>query len=338
MVGEILPATERDGQIEPEPVDLHLLRPVAQRVQHQPLRDRVAEVDRVADAGDVDVHAVGVLAVVGGVVESAEACARPADAFLGGVVVDHVQHHLDARLVQQLHHPLELAQHPLGTLGLRLPRRVRRVRAEEVQGVVAPVVGQALADESLLGGEGVHGQELDGGDAEILEVRDGGLVRQTGVGAAELLRHFRVLVADAAHVRFVDHRVVERCARLARVAPVETVRHHGRAPLLGSDPGEPARVRIQQQALRVEHVLRRRGTGRADGVQTADLEAARAAQPDVVGIPVHLDGLGAPVGILRVEQAELHRVGVLGVDAQLTAVRTDADAQVAQRIDGSHAF
>jgi hypothetical protein len=55
---------------------------------------------------------------------------------LGGVVVDDVEDHLDAGLVQRLDHRLEL-QHllPAGAVG-----GVPVVRGEEADGVVAPVV------------------------------------------------------------------------------------------------------------------------------------------------------------------------------------------------------
>ena len=55
---------------------------------------------------------------------------------LGGVVVDHIQDHLDAGGMQRLHHLLEL-----GDLTARLPRAgIPHLRGEEVDGVVPPVV------------------------------------------------------------------------------------------------------------------------------------------------------------------------------------------------------
>ena len=48
-------------------------------------------------------------AVVGGVVDAAEAQRRAQLIAFGGVVVDHVENHLDAGAVQRLHHGLELA-------------------------------------------------------------------------------------------------------------------------------------------------------------------------------------------------------------------------------------
>ena len=80
-----------------EPVDVHLLDPVAQRVQDQGQHLGVAGVQGVAGAGVVHVEApVGVdRPVVGVVVEAPERQRRAHVVALGGVVVDDVQDHLD---------------------------------------------------------------------------------------------------------------------------------------------------------------------------------------------------------------------------------------------------
>ena len=87
-----------------------LLHPVAQRVEHHPADHRVAQVEGVAAAGDVDVVAALVEAVVGAVVQAAPRQRRAGAALLGGVVVDDVEDHLDALAVQQLDHALELVE------------------------------------------------------------------------------------------------------------------------------------------------------------------------------------------------------------------------------------
>ena len=138
------------GQVEAEPVDVHLQHPVAQRVHDQLERVRVPDVQRVAAAGVVDVApGVGVVeAVVGVVVDAAEGERRAPAVALGGVVVDHVEDDLDARRVQRLDHRLELAD-----LLAALPgRAVAVVRGEEADRVVAPVVGQARAATSPCSG------------------------------------------------------------------------------------------------------------------------------------------------------------------------------------------
>ncbi len=98
------------GQIEPESVDVHIGDPVAQRV-HDELEDmRMTDPHAVAGAGVVHVVARIVLyqPIVGGIVDSAEAEHGTHVVPLGRVIVHHVQDHLDAGIVQVLHHQLEL--------------------------------------------------------------------------------------------------------------------------------------------------------------------------------------------------------------------------------------
>ncbi|MBG9885181.1 hypothetical protein ABE10_00980, partial [Bacillus toyonensis] len=131
---------ERRREIEAEAVDLHLLSPVAQRVEDQASCRVDGGVEGVAAAGRVDVGAVGLLPVVAGVVDPAQACPRAVGPALGRVVEDDVEDDLDPRLVQEPHHALELAEHRIGAAPSCLGGRIRGMRREEVQGVVPPVV------------------------------------------------------------------------------------------------------------------------------------------------------------------------------------------------------
>ena len=81
----------------------------------------------------------------------------------GGVVVDDVEDHLDAGLVQRLDHLLEV----LHLLALAVAVRVLVVRREEADRVVAPVVAQPALDEVGVVDELVHRQQLERGDAEV---------------------------------------------------------------------------------------------------------------------------------------------------------------------------
>ena len=181
---------------------MHLGHPVAQRVHDQLQRVRVADVEGVAGAGVVHVVALVVVdqPVVRGVVDAAHGQRRAEVVALGGVVVDHVEDHLDAGLVQRADHRLEL---------LHLPARggaaaVLGVGREEADGVVAPVVGQALLDQRGVVDELVHRHQLDRGDAERLQVLDDRRVGEGGVGAAHLLGDVRVRLGEALDVRLVD--------------------------------------------------------------------------------------------------------------------------------------
>ena len=66
--------------------------------------------------------------------------------------------------------------------------RVARLRREEAERVVAPVVRQPLFDQHAVVDEAVDRQQLDGGDAEALQMLDRCRLRQAAVGAAQVLR------------------------------------------------------------------------------------------------------------------------------------------------------
>ena len=106
------------------------------------------------------------------------------------VVVDDVEDDLEAGGVQRAHHPLEFAD--------RARRRARRGKSplgrEVAEAVVAPVVRQPLFLEMPVARVMMHRHQLDGGDAELLQVIERRFGRQRLVGAAQLLGK----IADAA--------------------------------------------------------------------------------------------------------------------------------------------
>ena len=214
-------ARQRAGEVEAEAVDVALVDPVAQRVHDQPQHARVARVERVAGAREVhvEVRVVGHEPVVALVVDALERQHRAEVVALGGVVVDDVEDHLDPRPVQGLDHALELAH----LLAADAGRRVARVRREEADRRVAPVVGQPAVGQERLVGDVVDRQQLDRGHAERLEVLDRRLRGQAGVGAAQVLAHAGVAHREALDVRLVDHRLVHRRVRRPVVLPVEAV-------------------------------------------------------------------------------------------------------------------
>ena len=345
-------APERGHEIEAEPVHLDLARPVAQRVEDEPLHDRPRGVDRVAAAGDIQVlAAAAALAVTGPapdvpvvarVVDAAEARRRAVHALLGGVVVDDVEHDLEAGLVQQPHHALDLAQHGVRAALLGLARGVRRVRGEEVQGVVAPVVGEAEGLQPLLAHELVDRQQLDRGHAEVLQVRDRRRVGEPRVGAAQLVGQLGRELGESLDVRFVDDALIVRDARLAYAAPVERVPEHAGAPLTVRAALDAARVRVQQQTVGVERVpgaaLR---VARAVDPQRVHRTGGELTRRDVPGAlvllhAVHVALARHPVEIVRVEQHESHARRVLAPHAQLAARRRRVHAEARESGCGGH--
>jgi hypothetical protein len=131
-------AGQGGGQVEAEAVDVHLGHPVAEGVHDQLQHLRVDGIKGIAGAGVIHVEArvFRDKAVVAVVVDTAEGEGGTEMVALGGVVVDHIQDHLDAGGVQRLDHLLEL-----GDLAAGLPRAgIARLRGKEVDGVVSPVV------------------------------------------------------------------------------------------------------------------------------------------------------------------------------------------------------
>ena len=147
-------------------------------------------VERVAAAGEVHVVArvVGRQPIIGGVVDAAHRERRPQLVALGGVVVDHVEDHLDAGGVHGPDHHLELLHGVLRNARCSIVG----LGGEEAERVVAPVIGQPLLEQVAVVEVVVHRQELDGGDAQVVQVLDGRLRRQPGVGAAQFFGHLRV--------------------------------------------------------------------------------------------------------------------------------------------------
>ena len=201
---------------------MHLGQPVTQRVQHQLQGDRVAGVEGVAAAGGVVVGAgvAGLGPVVGQVVDAAEAQGGAVRAGFGGVVEHHVEDHFQAGPVQRVHHRLELGDLPAG-LARPDGGGVAVVRGEEADRVVAPVVRQPLRDQERLRHVLVHGQQLDGGDAQVQQVRDRGLVAQPGVGPLQLRRYAGMAHGEALDMHLVDHRVRVPVPGPVAILPVE---------------------------------------------------------------------------------------------------------------------
>ena len=175
-------------------------------------------VERVTGAGEVDVAPpVAVEPVVGGVVDPAEGKGRPAVIAFGGVVVDDVEDHLDPGAMKRLDHPLELAH----LLALVARRGIAGVGGQVADRGIPPVVPEAAAVQELLRDRVMDGQQLDGADAEVRQVPDGGVGGESGVGAAQVLANAGMACGEALDVNLVDRRLVPRRPEQAVALPVE---------------------------------------------------------------------------------------------------------------------
>ena len=214
-------------------------------------------------------------------------------------------------------HLLELGDHA------RAPREEARIGGEEADRVVAPVVGEAMVGEMAVVDERVNRHQFDGGHAEALDMFDDFLLPEALERAAHVLRHGRMALRVAAHVGFVEDRVVPWHACARRVRPgealvddlallhercavalvegeivavgVERVAEHGRVPLQLADVR--LRVRIEQQLVRIEAMARFRFVGamHAIAVYRAGPQAEHVDVPDFIGVFRQFDAFEFPL-------------------------------------------
>ena len=247
--------------------------------------------------------------------------------------------------MHRLHHLLEL-----GDLLAAVPARgVRRVRREEADRVVAPVVGQPLIGEPRLGDELVDREQLDRGDAEVDEVVGDGRMSHAGVGPADLLGHPVVELGHALDVRLVDHGVAPAAAHRLVALPVELVVHDDAA---GRERGGVDRARlvrlldvvaeglgtrlhlaadragigVQQQLVGVEPepLCREPRPFDAVAVELATGDPGQGAVPDPEGV---LGQLVMGLVALVVEQADVDGGRRRGVDREVRRLLRPLGAQ-----------
>ena len=102
------------------------------------------QVKGIARAGEIQIEAriVRTQPVIGKIVDAAEAQRRAEMISFGCVIVNHIQNYFDAGSVQIAHHRFELDD-----LFPHLPAAgVLRVRREETDRIVTPVIRQAAID------------------------------------------------------------------------------------------------------------------------------------------------------------------------------------------------
>ena len=273
---------------------------------------------------------VGVELVVARIVDAAEGERRPERVALGGVVVDDVEEDLDAGFVQGADRAAK-ADRP----GLA---EIARLRREEGEGRIAPVVAQALLDQEAIVREGLGRHQFDRRDAELDEVLDHGRMAERRESAAKLRRHRRVEDGQPLDVRLVDDRLAPGPPRRAVVAPFvsgrldDGFRHHrcavaavrGEIAAVGAGaiaeervvPADPAgkapRIGVDQELVRIEAVP---GTGIVGAVNAVAVELARpkpgdVAVPDLFGPGRQRQALDlAPARGVEEAEVDLRRMG-----------------------------
>ncbi|MNO90258.1 hypothetical protein D3C76_817650 [compost metagenome] len=291
----------------------------------------MAEIQGVAGARVVHVMApvIGLQPVVGHVVDPAHAQRGAELVAFGGMVVDHVEDHLDTGLMQMRDHFLEFADLATG--------EIAGVRGEEGDAVVAPVVAHAFFQQMLVIQETMHGEQFEAGHTEVAQVLEQFAVHQPGAGSAHPVRYRGVAHADAAQVGFVDDGFVPGHAIELLLAPGERrvddpgLGHERRAVprietqvgIRGADGVAEQRFRpaqfadqlpgigIDQQLVGIEAVPGVGFVGAIDPV-SVDLPRMRirqVAMPDFVAVLRQLDALLFPLAA-GIEQAQLHAGGM----------------------------
>ena len=194
---------------------MHLVDPVAQAVHHHLQDAGMNQVQSVAAAGVVDVvAAVGLEPVIGRIVDAPEAQGRPHLVALGSMVVDHIQQHLDAGIMQALDHGFEFTQIAAA--------QITWLRGKEAQGAITPVVAQPTVYQKTVIDEGVNRHQFHRGDAERLKMLDDFRVSQTGAGSTQVVRDALMMDGETAHMGFVNQGARPRCFRRMIAVPVET--------------------------------------------------------------------------------------------------------------------
>ena len=300
MVGAeaLVVAAQGRREIEAEAVHVHLLDPVPQRGEDQVHHMHRARIQGAAGPGDVEEAAV-IGPVVLEAVQAAQGEGGPVGPALGGVVVDHVEDDLETGRVQAAHHGLDLVDHGLRAGGLRGRRGQRRLRGEERQRRVAPVVRQPQPRQMRLVHRRMDGQQLEAGHPEAAQIAGHRRMAEPRVGAALLRRERGMLLGEALDVQLVQHGGVPVHERAQIVLPVEGVGDHDGphgvlavvhlvTPRRVADPVEH-RVDLEGE----EGAQQRGGVGDAPrpGVQQ---QLVRGAQQPRRGIPGAIDPQPVP--------------------------------------------
>ena len=187
-------------EIEAEAVDMVLLHPVAHAGKHEGTHDGLVGRRLIAAARAIARRAVGIETIVGVGPRLLEVAVVEVE----GMVVDHVEDDAYTRLMERLHHLLELTDAAGRIVGIGAVAALRYVI---VQWVIAPVVLRLVELSLVNRGIVERRQDMDGIDTEALQVTDGPRFGErkelTGVLRSDALVEHRRIVVDIAPDREV---------------------------------------------------------------------------------------------------------------------------------------
>ena len=153
-------------QVHAEAVNMVLFHPVTHALQHELPHERLLGSRLVAAARTVAWGSIGVIAIVIARIGLLEIAALQVES----VIVNHVQYYPYARLVQGLHHLLELLDAGGGHIGICGIAAIRHV---VVHGVISPVVLRRVQARLVYRGVIEGRQDMHGVHAQVTEMLDG---------------------------------------------------------------------------------------------------------------------------------------------------------------------
>src|ERR1700733_8630694 len=155
--------------------------------------------------------------------------------------------------MQCLHHRLELC-HLVAHIA---SRTVAPMRSKISERVVSPVILQPLLYQAAVVYEGMDRHQLHRRHSKPLQVAKARRRGKSGVGAAQRLRHIRILNAETAYMRLVNNGVGEWCAQRPVLLPVKVGIHHNTfrnsrraVPFVNVQIGIVAAEHIRENGLR----------------------------------------------------------------------------------------
>ena len=153
-------AREGRGEVESEPVHVHIQNPVAEAVHDELQHLGMPHVQRVARSRVVHVVAriIRHQPIVRAIVDASKAQRGAEMVAFRGVIVYNVEDYFDACPMQAFYHGFEFAQ----LLPLIAAARIARFGRKKADAVITPIVAQAVIEEVFVIQKRMHRHQFHG--------------------------------------------------------------------------------------------------------------------------------------------------------------------------------
>src|SRR5690348_3757506 len=160
----------------------------------------MAQVEAVAGPSVINVITLLIRnqAVITGVIQAFEAQRGTALVTFGGVVVNNIKYYFKSSIVEARDHLFELAQ-AVSDVGC-----ISRIRSEEADAVITPVIRQAFIEKKAVVHERVYRQQLNRTHTQRADVFDHLLRTEPCVFAAQPLVDRRIQLRESFNMRLID--------------------------------------------------------------------------------------------------------------------------------------